>query len=164
MQTVTIPVSDEILAAANMDTEEMAVAMSREYAIKMFQRGKLTLMQSAGLCNMNIYDFLSVLSQARIPVITYDIEAVKKELSYFKLLMIIVCDASPLIALSLCDKTRMTDSRSKRHKNYRNPWHFAFGKRKGLVVAIKPFLDQLWVFPIRISDSLYQDILKLANE
>jgi predicted HTH domain antitoxin len=84
MQTVTIPVSDALLTAANMDTEEMAAAMSREYAMKMFQQGKLTLMQSAELCNMNIYDFLSVLSQANIPVINYGIEDVKKELSYFK--------------------------------------------------------------------------------
>jgi predicted HTH domain antitoxin len=84
MQTVTISVSDAILTAANMDTEEMAAAMSREYAMKMFQQGKLTLMQSAELCTMNIYDFLSVLSQANIPVINYDIEDVKKELSYFK--------------------------------------------------------------------------------
>jgi predicted nucleic acid-binding protein len=37
-------------------------------------------------------------------------------------------------------------------------------KEKGLVNAVKPFLDQLWESPIRISDFLYQDILKLANE
>jgi predicted nucleic acid-binding protein len=37
-------------------------------------------------------------------------------------------------------------------------------KEKGLVDVIKPFLDQLWASPIRISDSLYQDILKLAGE
>jgi hypothetical protein len=44
MQTVTIPVLDAMLIAANMDTEEMAAAMSREYAMKMFQQGKLTLL------------------------------------------------------------------------------------------------------------------------
>jgi predicted nucleic acid-binding protein len=37
-------------------------------------------------------------------------------------------------------------------------------KEKGLVSAVKPFLDQLWESPIRISDLLYQDILKQANE
>jgi predicted nucleic acid-binding protein len=37
-------------------------------------------------------------------------------------------------------------------------------KEKGLVNAVKPFLDQLWESPIRISNLLYQDILKLANE
>jgi hypothetical protein len=31
-------------------TEEMAAAMSRDYVIKLFQQGKLTLMQSAELC------------------------------------------------------------------------------------------------------------------
>jgi hypothetical protein len=42
MQTVTIPVSEAILIAANMDTEEMASAMSRVYAMKMFQQGKIS--------------------------------------------------------------------------------------------------------------------------
>ncbi|MDR2608891.1 MAG: DUF3368 domain-containing protein [Treponema sp.] len=37
-------------------------------------------------------------------------------------------------------------------------------KEKGLINAVKPFLDQLWESPIRISDLLYQDILRLANE
>jgi predicted HTH domain antitoxin len=84
MQTLAIPVSEAILTAANMDKEEMARAMSREYAMKLFQQGKLTLMQSAELCNVNLYEFLALLSQARIPVIDYDIEDVKKELSYFR--------------------------------------------------------------------------------
>jgi predicted HTH domain antitoxin len=84
MQTVTIPVSETILNAANMDTEEMAAAMSREYAMKLFRQGKLTLVQSAELCGLNIYDFMSVLSQAGIPVIDYDPRELEKELSYFQ--------------------------------------------------------------------------------
>jgi predicted HTH domain antitoxin len=84
MQTVTIPVSEALLAAANMDKEEMAIDMSREYAMKMFHQGKLTLVQSAELCGLDIYDFLSVLSQAGIPVIDYNPDELEKELSYFK--------------------------------------------------------------------------------
>jgi predicted nucleic acid-binding protein len=37
-------------------------------------------------------------------------------------------------------------------------------KEQGLISAVKPLLDRLWESPIRISDFLYQDILKLANE
>jgi predicted HTH domain antitoxin len=84
MQKMTIPVSDEILTAANMDREEMAAAMSLEYAMKMFQQGTLTLVQSAGLCGLDIYDFMSALSRAGIPVIDYDPKELEKELSYFQ--------------------------------------------------------------------------------
>jgi predicted nucleic acid-binding protein len=37
-------------------------------------------------------------------------------------------------------------------------------KEQGLISVVKPLLDRLWESPIRISDFLYQDILKLANE
>jgi predicted HTH domain antitoxin len=67
-----------------MDKEEMAAAMSREYAMKMFHQGNLTLVQSAELCGLDIYDFMSVLSQAGIPVIAYDPQDLEKELSYFE--------------------------------------------------------------------------------
>ena len=83
MQTLTIPVSDAILTAANMDKNEMAETMKRECAIKLFQQRKLTLMQSAELCGMNIYDFLSTLSQAGVPVIDYDPQELEKELASF---------------------------------------------------------------------------------
>jgi predicted HTH domain antitoxin len=79
-----IPVADEILTAANMDKEEMAAAMRLEYAMKMFRQAALTLVQSAELCGLNIYDFMSALSQAGIPVIDYDPEELEKELSYFQ--------------------------------------------------------------------------------
>jgi predicted HTH domain antitoxin len=84
MQKMTIPVSDEILTAANMNKEEMATAMILEYSMKMFRQGTLTLVQSAELCGLNIYDFMSALSQAGIPVIDYDPKELEKELSYFQ--------------------------------------------------------------------------------
>jgi predicted nucleic acid-binding protein len=37
-------------------------------------------------------------------------------------------------------------------------------KEKGLIDMVKPFWDQLWASPIRISNSLYQNILNLAGE
>jgi predicted HTH domain antitoxin len=66
-----------------MNKEETAAAMSREYAMKMFHQGKLTLVQSAELCGLDIYDFMAALSQAGIPVIDYDPQDLEKELSYF---------------------------------------------------------------------------------
>jgi predicted HTH domain antitoxin len=83
MQNVTIPVSDAILTAANMDKTEIAETMRRECAIKLFQKRKLTLVQSAELCGMNIYDFLTVLSQAGVPVIDYDPQDLEKEVASF---------------------------------------------------------------------------------
>jgi predicted HTH domain antitoxin len=84
MQTLTIPISEAILTAANMDKDELAEGMKREYAMKLFRQGKLTLAQSAELCGLDIYNFMSVLSQAGIPVIDYDPQELEKELSYFQ--------------------------------------------------------------------------------
>jgi predicted HTH domain antitoxin len=82
-QTMTITVSDEILSAADMDKDEMAAGMLREFAVKLFEKGKLTLVQSAHLCGLNIYDFLAVLADANVPVISYDPEDLERELTYF---------------------------------------------------------------------------------
>jgi predicted HTH domain antitoxin len=84
MQTLIIPIPETILSAANMDKDEIAEGMRREYAMKLFRQGKLTLAQSAELCGLDIYDFMFVLSQAGIPVIDYDPQELEKELSYFQ--------------------------------------------------------------------------------
>jgi predicted HTH domain antitoxin len=81
MQTVTISVPDAILTAANMDKDEIAQTMRRECAIKLFRQRKLTLVQSAQLCGMNMYDFLTLLSQAGVPVIDYDPRELEKEIA-----------------------------------------------------------------------------------
>jgi predicted HTH domain antitoxin len=72
MQTVTISLSDDLVIAANMSKDEIVTGMSREYAMKLFREGKFTLKQSADFCQMDIYDFTSLLSKAGIPVIDYD--------------------------------------------------------------------------------------------
>jgi hypothetical protein len=53
MTQVTIPIADNILASLNMRTDEIARSMCREFALKSFQSGKLTLVQAAALCGMN---------------------------------------------------------------------------------------------------------------
>jgi predicted HTH domain antitoxin len=83
MQTVTISIADAILSSVNMDKDEMAQAMCVELALKLFREGKLSLEQSAELCKMNIYDFLSVLSRAGVPVINYEPEELEKEIAGF---------------------------------------------------------------------------------
>jgi predicted HTH domain antitoxin len=49
--------------------------------LKSFHEGKLTLAQGAAFCGMNIYDFISTLSQAGIPIMDYSIEEVDRELA-----------------------------------------------------------------------------------
>jgi predicted HTH domain antitoxin len=84
MQTMTIPVSDDILTAARMSKDEMAAAMSRDYAVRMFAEGRLTVTQSASLCGMNIFDFLDALTKAGVPVADSEADDLEKELAYFR--------------------------------------------------------------------------------
>jgi predicted HTH domain antitoxin len=84
MLTLTISIPETILTAANMDKDELAEGMRREYAMQLFQQGKLTLAQSAELCGLGIYDFMSALSRSDIPVIDYDPQELEKELLYFQ--------------------------------------------------------------------------------
>ena len=81
MTQVTIPASDSILTSLNMEAEEIALSMRKEFALKSFRDGKLTLAHGASFCGMNIYDFISNVSQAGIPIIDYSIEDVDRELA-----------------------------------------------------------------------------------
>jgi predicted HTH domain antitoxin len=64
-----------------MDAGEIALSIRKEFALKTFRDGKLTLVQAAAFCGMNIYDFISTASQAGIPIIDYSIEEVDHELA-----------------------------------------------------------------------------------
>jgi len=64
-----------------MQAGELAFSMRKEFVLKLFQDGKLTLAQGADFCGMNIYDFISTVSQAGIPIINYSIEDVDKEVT-----------------------------------------------------------------------------------
>jgi predicted HTH domain antitoxin len=54
--------------------------MSTEYAMKMYQEGKLTLGQAAEFCGVCLYDFTAFLAVQDIPVINYDPEDLDREL------------------------------------------------------------------------------------
>ena len=81
MAQVTIPVSDSILTSLNMEAEEIGLSMRKEFALKSFRDGKLTLAQGAAFCGINLYEFISTVSQANIPIIDYSIEDVDMELA-----------------------------------------------------------------------------------
>lgn len=81
MTEVIIPVSDSILTSLNMEAEDIALSMRKEFALKSFKDGKLTLSQGADFCGMNIYDFISNISQVNIPIMDYTIEDVDRELA-----------------------------------------------------------------------------------
>jgi len=55
--------------------------MRREFALKAFRDGKLTLVQSARFCGMDVYGFISTASQAGIHDIDYGIEEIAQELA-----------------------------------------------------------------------------------
>jgi len=81
MTQVTIPVSDSVLTSLNMEAAEISFSMRKEFALKSFRDGKLTLAQGADFCGMNIYDFILTVSNAGIPIIDYGIEEVDRELA-----------------------------------------------------------------------------------
>jgi predicted HTH domain antitoxin len=64
-----------------MDAGEITRSIRKEFALKTFREGRLTLVQAADFCGMNVYDFISAASQAGIPIIDYSIEEVDRELA-----------------------------------------------------------------------------------
>ena len=84
MQIMTIPVSEDILSAVQMSKDEMAAVMIRDYAVKLFAEGRLTITQSARLCGMDIFDFLDALAKAGIPVADSESQDLEKELAGFE--------------------------------------------------------------------------------
>ena len=81
MQTIVIPISEDILRAAQMDKDEMAAHMRREYAVKLYDKGTLTLTQAANLCGLDMFAFLEALAKAGVPVADYSEEELEKELA-----------------------------------------------------------------------------------
>jgi predicted HTH domain antitoxin len=65
-----------------MDKDEMAAHMRREYAVKLYDKGTLTLTQAANLCGLDMFAFLDVLAKAGVPVADYGEEELEKELAY----------------------------------------------------------------------------------
>jgi predicted HTH domain antitoxin len=67
----------------NMQSDEMLLAMRREYGLKQYQAGKLTLSQTADFCGVTLYELASLLTLSSIPVIDYAGEELECELKQF---------------------------------------------------------------------------------
>ncbi|GHU50901.1 hypothetical protein FACS1894200_10680 [Spirochaetia bacterium] len=80
MQQTAVSFSENLLLSLNVTMEEVVSSMRKEYAMKMYQQGKLTLGQCAEFCALTKYDFISLLASNTIPVINYDIEGFDHEL------------------------------------------------------------------------------------
>jgi len=78
MVSVAIPKS--VLMALKMNEAEM-LPVRRESAFKLYQNGSLTLKQGADLCGVDLYDFMTMLFSANIPVIDYSPEELEGEIS-----------------------------------------------------------------------------------
>jgi addiction module RelB/DinJ family antitoxin len=55
-------------------------AGDKEYAVKMYAEGKLSLSQASRLCGIDLYDFTALLAASSIPVINYSTDDFEKEL------------------------------------------------------------------------------------
>jgi hypothetical protein len=60
MQIMTIPVSEDILSTVHMSKDEMAAVMSRDYAVKLFAEGRLTLANRPGYAEWTSLIFLTL--------------------------------------------------------------------------------------------------------
>jgi predicted HTH domain antitoxin len=81
MQSVTIPVSERLVSAINLNLSEIEAAMRREYALKLYREGKLTLGQSAELCAVDVYTFTALASRAGVAVIDYGAAELEDEVA-----------------------------------------------------------------------------------
>jgi predicted HTH domain antitoxin len=85
MQKTAVSFSENVLLSLNLTMEEIISSMRKDYAMKMYQQGKLTLGQCAEFCALDKYDFISLLAANEIPVINYDVEDFKNELQLISL-------------------------------------------------------------------------------
>jgi predicted HTH domain antitoxin len=67
----------------NMEADELVWEMRKEYGLKLYQTGKLTLSQAAVFCGANLYEFASMLTLSGIPVVSYSVDDLEREVQYF---------------------------------------------------------------------------------
>ena len=79
---LTMSFSERLWFSMNMEADELMSAMRKEYGLKLYQRGKLTLSQAADFCGMNIYEFVSLLTLSAIPVVDYAVDELESEFQH----------------------------------------------------------------------------------
>jgi predicted HTH domain antitoxin len=83
MKQLTMYLSDGLWVSLNMNTDEIVSSMRKEYGLKLYREGKLTLHQAAEFSGMDIYEFMSLLTLSGIPVIDYPAEELEEEIKQF---------------------------------------------------------------------------------
>ena len=83
MKQLTMSIPDGLWVSMNMNTDEIVSSMRKEYGLKLYQTGKLTLSQSAEFCGVNLYEFMSLITLSGNPVIDYPAEELENELNQF---------------------------------------------------------------------------------
>lgn len=79
--TFTISLPNSILQAMDLNADEIIMDMRKDYGVKLYKTGKLTLVQAAQLCGVSLYEFVSLLTLSSIPVIDYGIDDLENELN-----------------------------------------------------------------------------------
>jgi len=77
---MSFPVS--VCLSMNMEAEELMREMRKEYGLKLYNSGKLTLRQAADICGANLYEFVSMLTLSGIPVVNYSADDLENEFQY----------------------------------------------------------------------------------
>jgi len=78
----TMSLPENLWFSMNMKADELMLAMRKEYGMKLYQTGQLTLSQSADFCGMSLYEFVSLLTLSAVPVIDYSTDELESEFKY----------------------------------------------------------------------------------
>lgn len=79
-ETISFKVPQDILAALNVDSNQLLQRMRLLSAIAYFQEKKLSLGKAAELAGINRLDFMNILSQKGIVLFDYDESELNTEL------------------------------------------------------------------------------------
>ena len=61
--------------------------MRKDYGLKLYQTGKLTLNQTAVFCGVNVHKVISLLTLSDIPVVDYSTDELENEFKYLSKIM-----------------------------------------------------------------------------
>ncbi|MDQ2695821.1 MAG: UPF0175 family protein [Pseudomonadota bacterium] len=78
-RTITIDLPETVLLATGQSREEFVAEAKRLLALKLFETGRLSSGQAAGLCGMPRLDFLLLAGKSGIPVADLDQDEMDRE-------------------------------------------------------------------------------------
>lgn len=80
MNTLTVEYPENLPDSARLSRREFEHTMRFALASKLFELGRISSGQAAGLVSMERYDFLRSLHQAGVPMIDWDVDEFADEL------------------------------------------------------------------------------------